>query len=108
MTTTNPVKPIDRAFLVSCLAVSLLVLAAIILPAPPPEAPVSTWTRSSDKGPPKETPIVGFWISDGQPVTVPVVLYGDTFYEYNPASRYPAPLFGCPPVYWIGFPGGAE
>lgn len=102
-------KPLDRAFLVACLAVSLLVLAAIILPQPEPEIPpTATWTRSADRGPPKETPIIGFWISDSQPMTVPVVLYGEMFFEYNPTSRYPAPLFGFPPVYWIGMPGGAE
>jgi hypothetical protein len=88
-----------------CYALIMVLLVAILTIPPDPSPP---WTRSIDQAPPAETPFVGFWIDHGQPIPCVVVSYGEMFYEYNPASKYPAPLFSYPPVWWVEMPGAAR
>ena len=74
-----------------------------------PDLP-DTWTTSYSSTPPENSPIVGLWMDNGQPVILAVVAHGARYFEYDalhpegPASM----LYGTPPIWWIRFPGAAR
>jgi hypothetical protein len=70
----------------------------------------SDWSTPLERSIPENTPIVGLWMDQGQPVVVAVVAHGPRYFEYDalhpsgPASL----LFNAPPMWWTPMPGAAR
>ena len=68
------------------------------------------WTTPMTRSIPEDTPIVGLWMDQGQPVVLAVVAHGPRYFEYDalhpsgPASL----LYTYPPMWWAPMPGGAR
>ena len=71
---------------------------------------VSDWATPYSRSIPENTPVVGLWMDNGQPVVLAVVAHGTRYFEYDalhpmgPASM----LYGYPPMWWTPMPGGAK
>jgi hypothetical protein len=68
------------------------------------------WVTPLERSIPEDTPIVGLWMDEGQPVVLAVVAHGTRYFEYDalhpegPASV----LYNSPPMWWTPMPGAAR
>lgn len=66
-----------------------------------------SWFESSVTMPPENVPFVGYWVDESNPMTPPVLRYGDCYYLYTGSlGQQTIMLYNRPPIQWINMPGG--